>query len=332
MAAAAHNPSFAKKAGIPVSVAKEFNQADKGKKFKEGGNVANLKKMFKGKETYSEELKEGKAIKSGKLTPQQYAKGERMEDSKKMKSDDKKMKSGGSCYAKGGVTRADGCATKGHTKGKMMAEGGRVGRGGVKGDNIVEGAKDLLKKRSEFAASNRKAISDAVMEPTGGTRGRGATKAPIFSKNQDQTVNRINLEREPKFSPSSSENSSRADKIMKSVKGSEISPELLKEGNDILDKANAPTSDGFDEGPKKVTMEKPKPKAASKPKPKTEGQKAREQIERMRSIYNSDSEYSNDEDSGMKRGGKVKSCGMKGGGVTRGDGIASRGRTRGKFV
>ena len=28
MQAAAHNPSFAKKAGIPVSVAKEFNQAD----------------------------------------------------------------------------------------------------------------------------------------------------------------------------------------------------------------------------------------------------------------------------------------------------------------
>jgi hypothetical protein len=32
MAAAAHNPSFAKKLGIPVSVAKEFNQADKGGK------------------------------------------------------------------------------------------------------------------------------------------------------------------------------------------------------------------------------------------------------------------------------------------------------------
>ena len=113
MAAASHNPSFAKKAGIPVSVAKEFNQADKGKKFKEGGNVANLKKLFKGKETYSEELKEGKAIKSGKLTPQQYAKGEKMEDSKKMKD-------GGKCMAKGGVTRGDGCVTKGHTKGKMV--------------------------------------------------------------------------------------------------------------------------------------------------------------------------------------------------------------------
>ena len=28
IAAAAHNPSFAKKVGIPVGVAKEFNQAD----------------------------------------------------------------------------------------------------------------------------------------------------------------------------------------------------------------------------------------------------------------------------------------------------------------
>lgn len=30
MAAAAHNPQFAKKVGIPQKVAKDFNQADKG--------------------------------------------------------------------------------------------------------------------------------------------------------------------------------------------------------------------------------------------------------------------------------------------------------------
>lgn len=30
MAAAAHDPKFAKKVGIPPKVAKEFNQADKG--------------------------------------------------------------------------------------------------------------------------------------------------------------------------------------------------------------------------------------------------------------------------------------------------------------
>lgn len=34
MAAAAHNPKFAKKAGVPVKVAKEFNRADQRKKGK----------------------------------------------------------------------------------------------------------------------------------------------------------------------------------------------------------------------------------------------------------------------------------------------------------
>ena len=34
MAAAAHDPKFAKKLGIPETVAKEFNKADKGKPFK----------------------------------------------------------------------------------------------------------------------------------------------------------------------------------------------------------------------------------------------------------------------------------------------------------
>ena len=33
MAAAAHNPAFAKKVGIPQGVAKDFNKADAGKKF-----------------------------------------------------------------------------------------------------------------------------------------------------------------------------------------------------------------------------------------------------------------------------------------------------------
>ena len=39
MAAAAHNPAFAKKVGIPVKVAKEFNRADqrKGRKAKGRG-------------------------------------------------------------------------------------------------------------------------------------------------------------------------------------------------------------------------------------------------------------------------------------------------------
>jgi ribosome assembly protein YihI (activator of Der GTPase) len=35
MAAAAHDPQLAKKVGVPVTVAQEYNQADKGKKLAE---------------------------------------------------------------------------------------------------------------------------------------------------------------------------------------------------------------------------------------------------------------------------------------------------------
>ena len=45
MAAAAHDPKFAKKVGVPVSVARDFNQADKGKKLAEA-----LKRMPNRKE------------------------------------------------------------------------------------------------------------------------------------------------------------------------------------------------------------------------------------------------------------------------------------------
>ena len=48
MAAVAHNPSFAKKVGVPQSVGKEFNKADKGKTFKQGGD---MKKMAMGGST-----------------------------------------------------------------------------------------------------------------------------------------------------------------------------------------------------------------------------------------------------------------------------------------
>ncbi len=35
MAGAAHDPKFAKKVGVPVKVAREYNQADKGKRLAE---------------------------------------------------------------------------------------------------------------------------------------------------------------------------------------------------------------------------------------------------------------------------------------------------------
>ena len=78
MEAVAHNPSFAKKVGVPQSVGSDFAKADKGRKFAQGGDMA-TKRMFGGKESYSEEMGEAKAVKSGRISPAQYARGEESE-------------------------------------------------------------------------------------------------------------------------------------------------------------------------------------------------------------------------------------------------------------
>ena len=39
MEAVAHNPAFAKKAGVPQSVGQDFSKADKGRKFSKGGST-----------------------------------------------------------------------------------------------------------------------------------------------------------------------------------------------------------------------------------------------------------------------------------------------------
>jgi hypothetical protein len=44
MDAAAHNPAFAKKVGIPQSVAMDFSKASKGRKFRQGGEMKNCYK------------------------------------------------------------------------------------------------------------------------------------------------------------------------------------------------------------------------------------------------------------------------------------------------
>jgi hypothetical protein len=149
MAAVAHNPAFAKKAGVPQSVGKEFNKADKGKTFKQGGD---MKKMNMG--GYADGgmpmvNKGGKMVPSfaadgvGKMAKGGMAKGGMKHEDVKM---DKKMMqkavnkhegrlhkgstmtklaSGGMAPSKMGAVKTgktpDGVATKGKTKGTMIA-------------------------------------------------------------------------------------------------------------------------------------------------------------------------------------------------------------------
>ena len=133
MEAVAHNPSFAKKAGVPQSVGKDFSNADKGKTFKRGGDMKESKAMV-GKEVAFMKKKKAPAsmIKHEKAEMMGMKKGGMpmvVKDGKKVPAfAAKKMMGGGMAYAKGGSasSRADGIAQKGKTKGKMMAKGGRA--------------------------------------------------------------------------------------------------------------------------------------------------------------------------------------------------------------
>ena len=107
MAAAAHDPAFAKKVGVPAKVAKEYVAADKGKKFSGGGemdkkDLAQDKKMVKKAVGMHD-----KQLHGGKKTD--------LAGLKKGGCATKKMASGGLASK-----RADGIATKGKTKGTMV--------------------------------------------------------------------------------------------------------------------------------------------------------------------------------------------------------------------
>ena len=143
MAAVAHNPTFAKKAGVPQSVGKDFNEADKGRKFSKGGD---MKKMNMG--GYADGgmpmvMKDGQKVPAfaadgkGKMAKGGMAhKDVKMDKSMMQKAVNKhegRLHKGASMtkLAKGGVAPSkmgsvktssgrDGIATKGKTKGTMV--------------------------------------------------------------------------------------------------------------------------------------------------------------------------------------------------------------------
>ena len=132
MAAVAHNPAFAKKVGIPQSVGREFNKADKGRKFGKGDDmakdmsfaekveadnkVARKDAEEKAKKYRTEEMTENKK-KGGKVGMHRMPDGKMMKNSAHKKP--KKMMGGGAMSYKNGGS-VDGCATRGKTKGRMV--------------------------------------------------------------------------------------------------------------------------------------------------------------------------------------------------------------------
>ena len=116
MAAVANNPSFAKKAGVPQSVGKEFNDADKGKTFKRGGDMASSMGkpvMKKGMSMAKDGMKRPTPMADTAMGMKKGGMPMKMKDGKKVPI----------FMAKGG-----GIESKGKTKGKIvkMAYGGKA--------------------------------------------------------------------------------------------------------------------------------------------------------------------------------------------------------------
>jgi hypothetical protein len=125
MDAAAHNPAFAKKVGVPSKVAKEYSQASKGQSFKEGGAMKS-------------DIKQDKAMakKAVGMHESQLHGGKKSDMSKLKKGGMPMVMKGGKkvpafAAKSGGMTkmaRGGGIETKGKTKGTMitMKSGGKT--------------------------------------------------------------------------------------------------------------------------------------------------------------------------------------------------------------
>ena len=111
--AAAHNPAFAKKVGVPTKVAKEFSKESKGMKFKEGGEMKESKAMMKKEVDFMKKKGAPKAMIKHEMAEAKMAKGGGIE---------KKGKTKGTMV---NMARGGGIEVRGKTKGKMLARGGK---------------------------------------------------------------------------------------------------------------------------------------------------------------------------------------------------------------
>ena len=133
MAAVAHSPSFAKKVGVPMSVGKEFNQADKGRKFAKGGDMKESKAMAKKEIAFMEKKGAPKSMIKHEKAEYGMKKGGGIATSLKAHAAAPAskahagMKKGGMVgaskmgFVKTAAPSRDGIAQKGKTKGTMVA-------------------------------------------------------------------------------------------------------------------------------------------------------------------------------------------------------------------
>ena len=142
MEAIAHSEKFAKKVGVPMSVGKDFVEADKGKKFRMGGTTNPTRLGINKQKTHNGSMQMPNAMLNkyigykdgGIMKHEDMAQDKPMmkkiadvEAKKVVKGHEKRMHKMASGGKVGQLSKADGCATKGKSKGTMikMSMGGK---------------------------------------------------------------------------------------------------------------------------------------------------------------------------------------------------------------
>ena len=156
MDAAAHNPKFAKAAGVPVSVAKEFSGASKGMKFGKDTNTSrpDLQKVNKPKTLHGKMslMKEG---------------GNTMAT--------KKMNMGG--YSSGGMPMKDG-------KPAFIGDGkGAMKKGGMAKADMKQDKSMMQKAVNKHEGRLHKGATMTKLSKGGGVESKGKTKGKMVKMN-----------------------------------------------------------------------------------------------------------------------------------------------------
>lgn len=180
MAAVANNPKFAKRAGVPQSVGRDFAKADKGKTFQEGGNVS-IKSRLKSERN---EIEEEERVMNRRPKDAQEREDKRREISRvdrEEKADMLNMGGKVKGYMRGGKTQGyndrldESMGARNGSNSQSMASRRNESKGMEKsmGRGAYSGASTMMKKGGKVGKSKSSASSRADgIAVKGHTKGR----------------------------------------------------------------------------------------------------------------------------------------------------------------
>lgn len=178
MAAVANNPKFAKKAGVPQSVGKDFAKADKGKTFQEGGDV-NRKSRLK---SLRNEIEESRRVADRRPKDAQERK-DKSDQLSRINREEKAdmLNMGGKVkgYMRGGKTQGyndrldESMGARNGKKSQSMTSRRNESKGMEKsmGKGAYSGASTMMKKGGKVGKSSASSRADGIAVK-GHTKGR----------------------------------------------------------------------------------------------------------------------------------------------------------------